>query len=299
MTAAVTVGLPVFNGERYLGQTLESLLAQSFTDFEILVSDNGSTDGTEQIARAYAQADRRVRFTRHPTNRGAAWNYSHLVGQAGTPYFKWSGHDDLYDPAYLGACVSELEGCAQDVALCYPRTQLIDADGCPKREYDDGLDLRSGSPSERLRSLLEHIGLANAVFGVIRTAALRRTRLIAPYNDSDIVLLVELALIGRFHELPETLFERRMHAGQAYQANRSARDVSAWFDPAGVRRFVLPRGRRFVETARAIARADLALVERARCEAILLRAWGPKDLYHTLREVPAAVRGLRSARALA
>jgi len=297
VTAAVTVGLPVFNGERYLGDTLESLLAQSFTDFEILVSDNGSTDGTEEIASTYARADQRVRYTRHRTNRGAAWNYSHLVGETASPYFKWSGHDDLYDPGYLSACMTELGVGGPEVALCYPRTRLIDAEGRVKRAYDDGLDLRSGSPSQRLRALLENIGLANAVFGVIRTAALRRTRLIAPYNDSDIVLLIELALIGRFHEIPQTLFHRRMHPGQAYQVNRTATDVSAWFDPVSARRFVLPRGRRFVEAARAVARADLGVAERARCEAILARTWGPRDLYHTLREVPAAVRGLRPARA--
>jgi hypothetical protein len=169
--------------------------------------------------------------------------------------------------------------------LAYPRTVLIDAEGEVTRPYDDGLDLRQPEPHVRLRECLRHLGLANAVFGLIRLDVLRRTPLFGAYNDSDLVLLVDLLLAGELHEIDETLFSRRMHAGQAYQANTTPLAVRRWFDPSSRPRFVLPRTRRFVEAARAVARAHLPVGERLRCAGELVRVWGPSHLYHGVGEL--------------
>jgi glycosyltransferase involved in cell wall biosynthesis len=279
----VSFALPVYNGERHLAATLDSLLAQEFDDFELLISDNGSTDGTPDLVRAYAERESRIVFERHDVNRGAIWNYNHLVARARGRYLKWCGHDDLCAPAYLSRCVAELDG--SDAVVAYPRTVLIDDVGGVKRQYDDGLDLREAEPHVRVRKCLRHLGLANAVFGLIRLDVLRATPLFGAYNDSDLVLILDLALAGKIHEIDAALFMRRIHAGQAYQANTTPLAVRRWFDPSSRARFVLPRSRRFVEAARAIARAHLPWGERLRCEAELVRVWGPSHLYHGAREL--------------
>ena len=300
MTAKLTIGVPVFNGERYLAETLRSLLEQSVSDFAVLVSDNGSTDGSADIAARFARDDARVTVQRHGQNRGAAWNYNWLVGATTTEFFKWSGADDLYAPDYVERCLDRMEHDASRPVLVYPRTRLIDADGAEIRDYHDGLDLRDLDPRMRLDRLLRNLGLANAVFGLLRTDVLRRTPLIAAYNDSDVVLLLDLCLRGPFVEVPEVLFFRRMHAAQAYQANTTAREVRAWFDPSARGRFLAPRARRFVEAARTIARAPLSASVRLGCGALLLRRWLARDVYHSARELPATVSSLfGSSRAVA
>ena len=241
----VSLALPVYNGERHLAETLDSLLAQEFDDFELLISDNGSTDATPDLVRAYAERDSRIVFERHDVNRGAIWNYNHLVARARGRYLKWCGHDDLCAPDYLSRCVAELDG--SDAVVAYPRTVLIDDDGGVKRQYDDGLDLRQAEPHVRVRKCLRHLGLANAVFGLIRLDVLRGTPLFGAYNDSDLVLILDLALAGEIHEIDERLFSRRMHPGQAYQANTTPLAVRRWFDPSSrvaVRPAPLPALRR-------------------------------------------------------
>jgi glycosyltransferase involved in cell wall biosynthesis len=286
----VTVGLPVFDGENYLAGTLDSLLSQEFSDFELIISDNGSTDGTQEICRDFASRDDRIIYQRHQHNRGASWNFSHLVDDASATYFKWSGHDDLLHPSYLRRCVEEFTLAPPSVILCYPKTVLIDSEGNEIRRYEDGFDLRDAMPHRRVRQLLRNMGLTNAVFGLIRLDALRKTRRVPPFNDSDLVLLLELALLGEFHELEAPLFYRRMHAGQAYQANRTYEEVLRWFDPSRHARFLLPRSKRFIEMARSILVAPIPAAERARSAAVLAREWGPKYAWHSAREVGDVVR---------
>ena len=105
----LTVGLPTYNGEEYLAQALDSLLAQTFTDFELIISDNASTDATESIARAYAARDPRIRYVRHPRNRGSAFNHTYVIREARGEYFKWASDDDLYAPDLLERCVEALD----------------------------------------------------------------------------------------------------------------------------------------------------------------------------------------------
>ena len=98
----VSVGIPVFNGERFLAETIESILAQTFKDFEIVISDNASTDRTEEICRSYAARDPRIRYNRNDTNRGAAWNHNRVFELARGEYFKWQSHDDFCAPRVSG-----------------------------------------------------------------------------------------------------------------------------------------------------------------------------------------------------
>ena len=201
----VSIDMPLYNAEKFLEETLDSLLAQTFDDFEIIISDNASTDRTAFICHSYMSKDSRIRYVRNETNLGAAFNYNRTFELSSGKYFKWAASDDLCAPDYLAKCVSVLEAHPETV-LCYPRTTIINENGKPIRQYHDGLDLRSPNVSERFSWAVQRILECNAVFGLIRSDVLRKTPKIGNYTASDRVLLVELTLHGQFYELPEYLF---------------------------------------------------------------------------------------------
>jgi glycosyltransferase involved in cell wall biosynthesis len=105
----ITIGMPVYNGAQYLSAAIESILAQSYGDFDLLISDNASTDGTEEICRTYGKNDQRFRYIRQPQNVGAAANHNLLVSMTDSLYFKWAAHDDLLAPGFLATCVDVLD----------------------------------------------------------------------------------------------------------------------------------------------------------------------------------------------
>lgn len=229
--ALVNIGMPVYNGANYIAEAIESLLAQTFADFELIISDNGSTDRTEDICRTFAARDARVRYVRHDHNRGAAWNYNHTFALSHSLYFKWAGHDDICAPPFLEKCVSVLDSRGPQAVLCYPRTILIDAAGHVTRPYVENMDLAFDGPVKRLRQVLKHLGACTPVFGLIRSDALRRTRLIGAFVASDVVLLRELALLGQFHEIAEPLYFRRVHPEQYWETQTTDWQRLRWFDP--------------------------------------------------------------------
>src|SRR3954470_23138397 len=109
MTPRVTIGLPVYNGARYLAEAIESVLAQTFTDFELVISDNASTDATAAIALQYAARDPRVRYSRNRENIGSARNFGRAFELATGEFFKWMASDDLISPEFLENCVAALD----------------------------------------------------------------------------------------------------------------------------------------------------------------------------------------------
>ena len=203
--APVTVGLPVYNGARYLERAVRSILSQSYGDFELAISDNCSTDDTEELCRQFEAEDSRVVYLRHDQNRGAAWNYNHLVHQARGDFFKWASHDDLLGIEYLRCCVDVLSR-EERAVLAYPKTVLIDDTGKVLQHYADKIGTLDPHPLRRLYHVVRHLCLCNSVFGVYRSAALRQTGLIRPFSESDRVLPAEISLIGGIAEVPEYLF---------------------------------------------------------------------------------------------
>jgi glycosyltransferase involved in cell wall biosynthesis len=260
----VSIGLPVFNGENYLTEALDSIVVQTYSDFELIISDNASTDRTEEICRAYAAKDERIRYLRNETNLGAAKNFNRVFELTSGEYFKWAAHDDLCAPEYLERCVEILDR-EPDIVLCYPKTSIVNEHGELVENYFDGFNLRSLKPHERFRDFFHAPGLCNPIFGLIRASVLKRTPLIGSYAASDRVLLGELALLGQLHEVPEYLFFRRGHPQRSMAANVTDSQIAVWFDPAIRRRVLLPRWRRFFEYLKAIKRAPLSWSERARC----------------------------------
>jgi glycosyltransferase involved in cell wall biosynthesis len=256
--------MPVYNGEQYVASALESLLAQDFEDFELIISDNGSTDRTQEICRAFASRDPRIRYVREEENQGAAWNFNRVFELARGEYFRWACHDDACEPTHLSRCVELLDESPPSVALVYTRTILINEEDTPVWTSDENLNTRGMPPHRRLRHIAENLRYSNVLYGLARREVLERTSLLGPYESSDYVLLVQLGLLGEFAEIPAYLFRRRVHPGMSRQANKSADSVAAWFSAGRVRPSRLAHVRLMREYARAVSIAPMGTVERLR-----------------------------------
>jgi glycosyltransferase involved in cell wall biosynthesis len=272
----VSLGFPVYNGERYLRGALDSVLAQDFDDFELVICDNASTDATGEICREVASRDPRIRYFRNEQNIGISPNFRRVFELSRAPYFKWVVHDDLLAPSYLSRCVEWLDRAGPEVALVYPRTLLIDGEGREIGAYDDFMDLREARPHERLHHLFWSLGFNHCGLGLIRADVLRRTRLEGAYESADLVLLVELALRGQFWEHPEPLYRRRVHEGSSFGTYTTPESYAVLMDPANAGSFPTPRTKLFVECLRAIHLAPVGTLERLRCVRALLVGWGPR-----------------------
>lgn len=283
-TPLVSLGLPVWNGARFLSEAIESVLAQTWVDFELIISDNASTDATPEICAAYAAADRRIRHVRQTHNLGAAPNFNHTVGLARGKYFKWVAHDDLLEPGYIQACVERMERDA-GLVLCSTRVRLIGPEGEDLGERDSWLPWRaeSSDPSHRFASFCDQGHWCLDVFGLIRLEALRRTPCIASFIGSDRALLAELSLLGRVDRVPEALFLSREHPHRSITA-MSLHQRGSWFDTSRMDRFIFPHWRAALEYLRIIARVPLPLDERLRC-AVALARWTPRHAVLLLRDL--------------
>jgi len=284
----VSIGLPVYNGEQFIRETLDSLLAQTFEDFELIISDNASIDKTEEICRAYAAKDQRIRYYRNQQNLGASWNSNRVFELSSGEYFKWTAHDDLHAPDFLLKCIKVLD---QDpsVILCHSQVRFIDEHGNFLRNYDIKLNTNSSKPQERFHQLLSK-HLCYQFFGVIRASALRMTPLLGNYGHADGVLLIRLGLLGRFYEIPEYLFFARSHPQQSmskffprylqFASQGSPHSISifpdyhcyaVWFDPAKEGKILFPHWRILWEYCLSIWQAPLNWYEQISCYLSVLK----------------------------
>ncbi|PXY17066.1 glycosyl transferase [Prauserella sp. PE36] len=263
----LSIGLPIYNGERYLAESLDALLGQTYEDFELIISDNASTDGTQEICREYAARDGRIRYLRQRTNIGACPNHNVTVHEARGELFKWASHDDLYGRDLLKVCVDALDE-RPDVVLAHSYKALIDEHGAVTRPVEYTLTTDSPSAPERFRSVLFGVG-GDDFYGVIRTDVLRRTPLNGSYHHSDRTITAELALLGRFHQVPELLFFRRDHPGRAERAKPTIRARCANMDPIRADRLRHPTVRLLGEYVwgfiDAIRRTPLSQADRWKC----------------------------------
>lgn len=269
----VTLGLPVFNGENYLAAAIDSILAQTFSDFELIISDNASTDRTAAICQAYAERDRRIKYVRNPQNLGAVPNFNRLVSLAQGEYFKWCAHDDVLRPRYLEACVAALEA-APDASLCHCAVTYIDEHGQELGTYDTALTGRDADgQATRFAALVLGNHPSLDLFGLMRRAALVRTQLHGNFHNGDRAVLAELALCGRMLQLSEPLILMRDHPGRYTRSVNRPRDRIAWHD-TGRRRVQLPTWRLYREYLGMVRRHVAPGRERWRCYHTLARWWG-------------------------
>ncbi len=302
---AVSIGLPVFNGEAFVEAAIRSVLDQDFGDFELIVCDNASTDRTEEICRALAAGDARIRYHRSPRNLGAAANYDRCFALARGEFFKWAAHDDALAPGYLSATVASLRAAPRAI-LCTTGIAEIDAQGQVLRRYANafpGID--DPKPARRFGAVIHTRHQCEDFFGLFRRAALEGSVLHGAYNGSDRVLLAEMALRGPWVALDAPLFLHREHAGRYTRAIllKDRRAAALWQDPAARHGAAARLFHSLVYwNYLRVVRRNLRGADRMAAYAELLRWWATDDhaadvLRDALRRVPPLAAAARAARA--
>jgi glycosyltransferase involved in cell wall biosynthesis len=280
----VSIGLPVWNGSRYLGEAIESILAQTFTDFELIVSDNASTDDTAEIIQRYAALDSRVRYHRNDRNIGGARNENLTFEMSTGRYFRLAAYDDILEPTLIERCVDVLERSPETV-LSFPQTLVIDDEG----EITHIEIITAGTaerPSARFRELAFRDYQVDAAYGLIRSETLKDSILQDNYPDSDRVFLCELGLRGRFEVIHEPLFRRRLHYRNMFVDPRAR---MAWFEPDEKGRVRFPHWLALAGLVRVVSRARLERKEQIRCVGVLV-LWAIKFARPLVNDVIVGVR---------
>jgi glycosyltransferase involved in cell wall biosynthesis len=271
----ISIGLAVFNGEKYLETAINSILSQTFSDFELIISDNASTDRTEKICRKYADKDSRIRYYKNPTNIGGSNNENQTFKLACGEYFRLAAHDDFLAPTLLEKCVKILDR-NPSIILCYSTTIKIDEQG--KSLGAIAQDVATSTiPHKRFKELAKHHDCELA-YGLVRADILRKTELQPNYPESDFGFLCELSLYGQFYRIPEPLFYRRYHAemsGFAYpelykkmtwhqlNSEKQTQKEPSFIDI--IKFFFYYQGIQIAHYHRIIARAQLSFSDRVFC----------------------------------
>jgi glycosyltransferase involved in cell wall biosynthesis len=302
----LSIGLPVYNGQRYLSKALDSLLNQDFDDFELIISDNGSSDQTETICREAVAKDCRVRYVRSEQNRGATWNFRKVLELSNGEFFKYAAYDDECHPTMLRRCMEVMVASDPSVALVYTRSEIIDENSAVVAPLAtprwDSVATAAKSAHQRLLHVLWRVLHGQAFYGVIRSSFLRRVR---PFGSiaTDWVILAQLAMLGKIIEVPEVLFRLRRHSSNSWNGKNTSRQVLHWNDP-DANRFekALPfRVSIMLEHMKSVNYLPLSPFEKVTCMAVacltpplrsvwiwLLRRTGP------LRRVLRAVTGCKT-----
>ena len=201
----VSIGMPVYNGANSLHDALESLLAQDYDHFELIISDNHSIDSTQEICLDYLARDNRIRYHRNETNLGAIYNFNRVFELSQGEYFMWHAHDDRRESNYISSCLEMIE-MNPNVILCCSST-LLNEDGNVRKSEED-FSTVGMSLNRRFRKILWN-NSCSSIYGLMRSSVLRKTDLFKNTVASDNLLLAELSLLGEFYQLPSFLFNKK------------------------------------------------------------------------------------------
>jgi len=308
-TPRLSIGLPVYNGDDYLAESLDSVLGQTFGDFELIISDNTSTDGTAEICQSYVKQDSRIRYIRQPYNIGMVPNHNFVLSEARGELFKWASDDDLYARDLFERCVSALDE-RPNVVLAHSWSAMIDSAGAVVGQFEFAVAADRESAPDRFRSMLFD-GWDDYTYGVIRTSVLRQ---LPPHNSfhfADRILNTRIALFGPFHLVPDWLYFRREHPDRQL----TVRTRCALMDPRRGNQMLHPIARLYAEYLlgylSAIRGAPLSVADRRQCYRYLaewivgrlmpvanrtvrreaLRAWVPTSAPRAEISVDAVVAG--------
>lgn len=278
----ITIGMPVYNGERYLEETLGTVLNQTYSDFTVIISDNASTDKTEEICQDISQKDSRINYIRNEVNLGASANYERCFKPARSIYFRWQNADDPIEPTLLENCIKILDE-NEDVVLAYGKTHIIDEHGQFIEVYDDNLNLPQDKASDRFLAFTNNIGLQNLMYGLIRREALAKTALLGNYLSADINLIGELSLHGKFIEVPLHLFNRRMHPECSTWDKNDDEKLTSFWDPSK-RKLIMQTWRSVYEYYKAVMKAPIPFYEKRILAYYLLKRayWRKKEMKNEL-----------------
>ena len=287
-TPEISIGLPVYNGaSEGLPSTLESILSQSFENFELIISDNASTDDTREICEDYARRDPRVRLHLNAENVGAGANHNIVFKLARGRFFKWAAADVLCLPGMLKRCYEVAADSRRGFSLVYPRCQMVDLSGKPLQTDATSIVSTHPAPHRRMIRVIEAVGWVNQLHGLMPRELLATTRLMEPFAASDWVLLAELAMLGEVYEVPDVLLRREIdpHSGSA--GHKTAKSWAIWLDTslAEERFFLSPQQRLFYEYLRSAWRFGPSPMGKAAYVTSATYAWSKRKSFAALAKV--------------
>jgi glycosyltransferase involved in cell wall biosynthesis len=256
----VSIGLPVHNGEQYLEASIRSLLGQSYRNIELIICDNASTDATRSMCERVAESDSRVRYHRNETNVGGANNHNLTFTLSKGKYFRWAAHDDIVEPELIERCVDVLEN-NENVVVCHTDFVQIDEDS-QVIEHVSRNHCSSANPADRFAAMSTARDFCEETYGLMRADIFGRTELQQDYTGSDRTLMSEIALYGPFHNIEQTLFQKRMHGGNQYIDWRTR---MAWFGEEYKGKIVFPWWTGLFDYVLVVRRVPLKSPERALC----------------------------------
>jgi len=263
----VSIGLAVFNGADYVAEAIESIRQQTLQNWELIITDNASTDSTQKICEEFVRLDPRVRYHRNSANLGAVRNENLAFSMSRGKYFRWLGHDDRCAPELLAESVAALDRDLSAV-LCQPWVLEINEDGTPLAR-GPLCDASSPERTERLRHVMRMDHKCYEFYALMRSDVLRAVREQQVYVDSDRTLLAELALVGRFHVLEKELFFRRIHPKKSTILFPSWRDRMVWYDPTYRTKITFPFWMQFGDYLVRIGRVRMPFTEKLRCYGLM------------------------------
>ena len=280
----VSIGLPVFNGENYLREALDSIISQTFQDFEVIISDNASIDKTSEICLEYSKCDKRIKYYRNKRNIGASNNFNQVFKLSSGKYFKWMAHDDVIAPNYLRECVDTLDNDSS-IILCHPKIKIIDENGIILGEYYFGPIFDSTKRHERFGYFItERFERTIFIFGLMRANILSQTSLFGNYIGADRKLLAEISLIGRMFVINKFLFFRRTHPKSFSESpNLSKKEALTWWSTEC--RVNFPHIKIFLEYLRSIQRIPMKRYERNLCYAQIVKWFLKEGWFHIACDV--------------
>jgi glycosyltransferase involved in cell wall biosynthesis len=269
----VTIAIPVYNGEKYIGKAIESVLNQTYTDFCLTIFDNDSSDNTRQVCEQYQ--DERVKYFKNEQNIGMGGNHNRSLEHCDSPYFKWLSHDDMLAPTYLEKCLELLESDSS-LGIAHSKTKNIDQDGNTIGDYDHEISLNSTVPSDRFRRLL-WMDFIPEIHGVMRTEFLKRTVGYGSFPGADRNCLGHMILLGNVGYVDQYLFYYRTHSQNYSLANKSNLDKQKTFTPEakGLRDYLKANAASLIKWqvyAKSITSSNLSLLEQVKC-LICLGEW--------------------------
>jgi glycosyltransferase involved in cell wall biosynthesis len=289
--------MPIYNGERFLAKTLDSFLRQTYTDFELIISDNASTDNTGEICCEYARRDKRIRYFRNKKNMGAGWNFRRVYSMATGKYYKQAAHDDFLEPTFLEECIAALEA-DPGLVLAHTRTRTVSFAGEPVECENPPLRFDSPDPLVRWHDLLLNDHMCFEIFGVFRLDALRQCPPQGSYVNSDGVLLAQAALLGRFWESDKVLFINTRHESQSAQTvpvrlkaggfrlirRHGTLPCPEWWDPSKSRAVTFPEFRQFYEYIASVNRAPLSASQKLHAYALMM-TWTKRHFRRMMKDL--------------
>lgn len=231
----MTIGLPVYNGEATVEKTIRSLLLQDYSNFEIVVSDNGSTDATPRIVQELAKQNAKVVFYRSDQNHGLVWNFNRVFELSRGEYFMWASHDDEHTSNYISRCLNELKK-HPEAALCAPNTVATWGNEKSKIWASSLIGFENRRETNtRYRETLRNFP-AVALYGLYRSSYIKKTNLIPKVVGGDLLFIQNLSMYGDIIGFNEILFtyhqrEKWNSVDQDYYVFLGRKPKPRWYSP--------------------------------------------------------------------